>query len=440
MFKIIFFIFSTFIIYGCSFDNKTGIWTGSNKIAKKNDNVQNLELIFKKKNSDIKTKELSKNRKISLTTPNSFSMWGQRYQNNFNNVGNLKFFNEGNYKKLAKISKVNINDNILFYNGNLFFSDTKGNIGVFSLSQNKLIYKYNFYKKKIRAKKEIRLIIKNDFIIAADNFGYVYSLNYKKNKLNWAKNFLVPFRSNLKILNDILFLSDEKNKIILIDIKNGNKIEEFYTQPSKAVSKFESNLAIDKNNNLLFLSTNGSLYSLNLINQKTINWIQNFKSENDIIFNANPIRILKDKIMISTNNSISLINQNGKRIWDLNIKSSIPPIISGNTIFMVNEDNYLIFIDVVTGKIIFSKNLHSFLMQDFKKNFLRKIRKINHISLINNKLLLISKNSYFIEVNLENNIKISSIKKNPFIISSDIIFLKNEMIFVSQSKRIYKVN
>ena len=441
MFKIIFFILLFLIIYGCSFDKKTGIWTGSNKIAKKeNDNDQNLELIFKKKDSDIKTKELSKNKKISLTTPNSFSIWGQRYQNHFNNVGNLSFLNEGNYKKLSKISKTKINDNILFYDGNLFFSDIKGNIGIFSLSQNQLIYKYNFYKKKIRAKKEIRLIIKDNFIIAADNFGYVYSINYKKNKINWAKNFLVPFRSNLKIINDILFLSDEKNKIILIDVKNGNKIEELYTQPSKAVSKFESNLAVDKNNNLLFLSTNGSLYSINLINQKTINWIQNFKSENDIIFNANPIQISNDKIMISTNKNISLINQNGNRIWDLDIKSSISPIISGNTIFMINEDNYLIFIDVETGKIIFSKNLHSLLMQDFKKNFQRKIKKINHISLINNKLLLISKNSYFIEVNLENNIKVSSIKKNPFIISSDIIFLKDEMIFVNNSNRIYKVN
>ena len=284
------------------------------------------------------------------------------------------------------------------------------------------------------------MIIKDDFIIAADNFGYVYSINYKKNKINWAKNFLVPFRSNLKIINDILFLSDEKNKIILIDVKNGSKIEELYTQPSKAVSKFESNLAVDKNNNLLFLSTNGSLYSINLINQKTINWIQNFKSENDIIFNANPIQISNDKIMISTNKNISLINQNGNRIWDLDIRSSISPIISGNTIFMINEDNYLTFIDVVTGKIIFSKNLHSLLMQDFKKNFQRKIKKINYISLINNKLLLISKNSYFIEVNLENNIKVSSIKKNPFIISSDIIFLKDEMIFVNNSNRIYKVN
>ena len=72
-----FLILSILIIYGCSFDNKR-IWTGSNKIAKKKINDQNLELILKK-DIDIKTKSFQ-NKKISLTTPNSFSIWGQRYQ------------------------------------------------------------------------------------------------------------------------------------------------------------------------------------------------------------------------------------------------------------------------------------------------------------------------------------------------------------------------
>ena len=57
-----------------------------------------------------------------------------------------------------------------------------------------------------------------------------------------------------------------------------------------------------------------------------------------------------------------------------------------------------------------------------------------------NKLLLISSNSYFIEVSLKNIINTNSIKKNPFEIASNIIFLQNEMIFISDSKRIYKVN
>ena len=90
----------------------------------------------------------------------------------------------------------------------------------------------------------------------------------------------------------MIFLSDEKNKIILIDVKTGNKIDELYTQPSKTVSKFESNLVIDNKNNLLFLSTSGSLYSINFINNKKIN-ILNYilNPESEIVFDKNTIKI-----------------------------------------------------------------------------------------------------------------------------------------------------
>ena len=185
---------------------------------------------------------------------------------------------------------------------------------------------------------------------------------------------MVPFRSNLKIIEGILFLSDEKNKVILIDLQNGKKIDELYTQPSKTVSKFESNLAVENNNNLLFLSTNGTLYSLNLINKKVINWIQNFKSENEIVYKGNPIIVKDNDIMISSKDSISLLNLNGARIWDLSIKLSTAPIISGNTIFAINKDNFLICINKNTGNIIYSKNIYSMIKKDFKK-ILKKNKK-----------------------------------------------------------------
>ena len=439
MSKIIIFIFFLIFLNNCSFDKKTGIWIGSDSIAKKdNDNNQNIEFVFKKQKNIIEEKELSPDQVIKLDNPISFSNWRQRYQNKSNNLSNILFLNEGNFKKFSKVSNTNINNNILVDKDNLFFSDYNGNIGVFSLSENQLIYQFNFYKKKMKKnKKIIKLIVKNDSIIAADNFGYIYSINFKKKKIDWAKNYLIPFRSNLKIIEGILFLSDEKNKVILIDLQNGKKIDELYTQPSKTVSKFESNLAVENNNNLLFLSTNGTLYSLNLINKKVINWIQNFKSENEIVYKGNPIIVKDNDIMISSRDSISLLNLNGARIWDLSIKLITAPIISGNTIFAINKDNFLILINKNTGNIIYSKNIHSMIKKDFKKNFKKKI---NKLFLVNNKLLLISDNSYFIELNIEDITNVNSIKKNPFKISSDIIFLKNEMIFVSNSNRIYKVN
>ena len=230
-----------------------------------------------------------------------------------------------------------------------------------------------------KTNKDIEILLKDESIIVTDNFGYIYSLDYKNNKVNWAKNYLIPFRSNSKIIDNTLFVSDEKNKIILINIKDGKKIDEFYTQPSKTVSSFKSNLAFDEKNNLLFLSTSGTLYSLNLINSKEINWIQNFKPETEIIFRANPIVVSKNNIIISTDKKISLLTSNGEKKWDLNVKSRLLPASSGNMILTVNNDNYLILISKETGEILFSKSIYSMIENYLNKSFKKKIKKINHI-------------------------------------------------------------
>ena len=107
---------------------------------------------------------------------------------------------------------------------------------------------------------------------------------------------------------------------------------------------------------------------------------------------------------------------------------------------MINNDNFLFLINRNNGQIKYSKSINSLITKDFKKNLKKKIKKIDHIFLTDNKLLLISRNSYFIEMNIKNTININSIKKNPFEISSDIIFLNKEMIFITKSNRIYKVN
>ena len=80
----------------------------------------------------------------------------------------------------------------------------------------------------------------------------------------------------------------------------------------------------------------------------------------------NQLLFQNDKIIISTKNNISLyLMLTVIKIWDLNIKSNISPIISGNTIFTVNNDNYFIFIDKNNGQILFSKNINSLITKRF---------------------------------------------------------------------------
>ena len=49
-----------------------------------------------------------------------------------------------------------------------------------------------------------------------DNIGFVYAYEYKKNKIVWARNIKIPFRSNLKIKNNKLIAADESNNIYFL--------------------------------------------------------------------------------------------------------------------------------------------------------------------------------------------------------------------------------
>ena len=80
--------------------------------------------------------------------------------------------------------------NKLYEEGNLIINNSKGDIIVYSLKENREIFKFNFYKKFKKIKKEIIYSVENNIIYAADNLGYLYSFNYKTEKLLWA-NYII---------------------------------------------------------------------------------------------------------------------------------------------------------------------------------------------------------------------------------------------------------
>ena len=435
--KIILTLFFYFILVGCSFDSKSGIWTGTEKISKKNNN-QNLEPVFEKEQAILNEKKFEYKNKLRLDKKISYVNWEEQFQNKYNYVGHQEFLNQGNYLKTKKLSKYQINKNILFSNNNIILSDIKGNIIVYSVDLNEITYKYNFYKKKFkRTKKDINLIVVKNQIIAADNLGYVYSINVEENKLNWAKNYLVPFRSNIKHQNGFIFLAHEDNKIIIIEASTGNKIDELYTQPAQAVTSFKSNIALDDSGNILYLNTSGNLYSMRLIKNKIINWVLNFNLDDELIFNSSPIAILRDNIIVTTYNTLGIYKKTGNRLWDLNIKTIITPAVSGNIIVTVTKDNLFTVIDLFDGEILFSKNLISMISDSTNKNF-KKIKNIKKIMITNNKALIISDNSYLIEVDINNEFKITSLKKFPSLIS-DILIIDKSFFAVGEKNKLLKI-
>ena len=82
--RTLYLIFLAFLLNNCSFDNKTGIWTGSKNISKKKDvKDSNIELIFKKQNEIVRNKELTLKQNLKFERPILFTDWSQSYQNKF---------------------------------------------------------------------------------------------------------------------------------------------------------------------------------------------------------------------------------------------------------------------------------------------------------------------------------------------------------------------
>ena len=77
----------------------------------------------------------------------------------------------------------------------------------------------------------------------------------------WAKNYKVPFRSNLKISQDKLLASNQNNNLYFFNKNTGDIIKLIPTEETTVKNRFINNLSLN-NNYHLFLNTYGSLYAV----------------------------------------------------------------------------------------------------------------------------------------------------------------------------------
>ena len=374
--KLISLLLLLIVLSNCSFDNKTGIWKDSseNVISK---NIKDIGKSNKNKNiKSVKLQDIFTERKIfeEEKIPNlSFKIlidkseknfdWQQQYSNLNNNISNIYFFNKNNLiYKSKKLGKKSTFQSVIS-NKVIIFSDRAGFISAFSLDKKKKIFEYNFYKNKYKKhEKNIYLIVSKGRVYAADNFGYIYSLDLQKQKVIWAKNFGIPFRSNMKIIDNNLILANQDNTIFSINSFTGKINWKLDTTIATLQTDFINSIVIDKNNkSILYLNTSGEFYS---INYKTaqLNWILNFgirtEGSNTNLFRSLPLTIKNNHILISAQNNFSKYNiTTGQKVWTIPVSVNIKPVITSKNIFLFTKNNLLVCLNSESGEILWSRNI-----------------------------------------------------------------------------------
>ena len=435
------FILSIIIYFSsCSFDNKSGIWISENQnIKKKNfSEFETLvsskevfnEIIIPKKNFNFESLENKRNLD-----------WSDIYYDESNNNENLAYENKNNLLlKSKKLTKNKVKDFFLFNKGNLILSDVKGNLIVFSLKDNIEKAKFNFYKKKFKKfDKNLNILTHNDTIYVSDNLGFLYAYNYEKNEIIWAKNYKIPFRSNLKISDNKLIGADQSNNLYFFDLNSGEIIKKIPTEETVLKNKFINNLSANKDK-IFYLNTYGSLYALDKDTAK-INWFLNLNQSEDInpsnLFLSNQIINNGDKIAVSSDSKTYIIDvETGSVDYSENFSSTIKPILTKKYLFLITKNNLLISVDLKNFEIIYSYDLNEKIAKYL--NIKKRSAEFQSMMIANNYLYIFLKNSYFLKLNF--NGEIQTVQKLSSKFKTYPIFVDNSLMFINNKNKLVVID
>ena len=439
--KIFYILFILFLLPHCSFDNKTGIWKNENNISKKDNIFKEFKSIDSLREPFDKIVQIDPNFKFSINNKINNLEWKDVFYNETNNFDN---FNYNNLNKLIssskKISRYKVNNYLLFENKNLLINDQKGNLIIYSIEEKKIIGEYNFYKKKFKKiKKKLNLVIKKNVIYVSDNLGYLYAYDYINNKILWAKNYKVPFRSNLKMAKGKLLAANQNNILFFFDINTGEILKTIPTEETTLNNQFVNNLSLGMKS-AFFLNTYGSLYSVDVVTMK-LNWFINLNQSFDLnpneLFTSKQIINDNGKIVISSSFFTYVINSNnGSIIYKFNYNSTVKPLMVNNFLFSLTKNGLLISMNLDNGKIIYSYDINQKIAKFF--NVKKKLVSAKDIHIADDKILIFLNNSYLLKFDIYGNLQ--SVNKLPAKLNTSPIFIDKFLLYLDYKNKISIVN
>ncbi len=442
--KSLIFILIFILLTNCSFDDKTGIWgKGDNerkrlsKLEEEQKENTNLDKIFSSENTF--TKEIVLQKEITLSKPKKNLNWEMPGLNHQNNLGNIYLPEVNNLflkKKVGK-NKLSISKKTtqpLVYKNRILLSDDKGSLIVLNKNGD-IIWKKNVYQKLYKKiYKHLSFAIYQDNIYVADNIGFVYSLSLINGDLIWIKNHGVPLKSKIKINNDMIFLINQDNRIISLNVKNGSLSWDARSTSSFIKSQNNLSIALSKDGNIIASNTSGDLIKLNSINGQII-WSLNTSGSNLLhasdFFKSSDVVINNQQIFFSTKETFfSFDLESGFLNWENDASSIGTPIVDGKNIFFVTENGYFVIIDSYSGKVISS----SFVLKILKKY--SKKTKITGFIMGSGKIYSVTSNGYLI-ISSASSGKVESFIKIGKPITSNPIISDGKLYIYTEKSRIY---
>ena len=426
--KLVILILVLSLFNNCSFNKNPNIFNAEENNIEDQKNIKKIFIVDKKivqeYNQKIKI-DLSKILISNFITDNKNNYGSQNYDGKLIKIGNYKF------SKLKNIEYLNFKP--IFLDDGIIFFDKKGSIIRYDINQ-KVLWKKNFYSKvEKKLNPKLSFFIEKENLFIADNIAKFYSINIITGELNWLKNNMYPFNSDIKNFNTKIFLVDSKNILRCYNKIDGSECWSVQTEDSFTISNSRFSLVVD-NNAVIFNNSIGDITSVDietglilwqLPTQKKsiINETYNFKISK-LVADSNSIFFSNNK-----NEFFSIDLKTGTINWINKVNSNLTPILVGDLIFTISNEGFLFVLDKNDGNIL--------RITDLYKNY--KIKKRKNIEPIgftigNTNLYLTSSDGKMIvvDLNIGNIVKIEKVSgsfaSKPFIFNQNLYVVRNGSI------------
>ena len=351
MTRVIILIISLILLNHCSFNENSRIWKDKEKKLESEKNIKKVFSEEKKISSEFNQElklDLTKIKTNNKITDNKNNYGAQKYGGLLKKIGTYKF------GKFEEINQLNFKP--VFLENGLIFFDKKGSIIRYN-NNKKVLWKKNHYSKAEKKQKpKLNFVLDAENLLVTDSVAKYYSININTGELNWSKNNTYPFNSDIKKHKDKFFVIDYKNTLRCYEIKNGNECWNLKTEDSFTISNSKLSLII-VDDLVVFSNSIGDITAAD-IETGLIIWQLPTQSSSIIneTYNFKISKLVSDgsSIYFSNNKNefYSIDLKNGIINWKNEISSNITPVITGNLIFTVSEDGYLLVIEKNKGNII----------------------------------------------------------------------------------------
>ncbi len=416
-------------ILSCSLNSNSAFWSKSEKLKT---DKKISKILFQ----DLKPNENEFNPKLKVNLP----IKNTSINYNFNNNG---FTNEQvageNFSKY-KFSKIEnfsgFEPEILVDKENMYFFDNKGSIIKFN-KNSKLQWKKNYYSKSDKKNNPILFLAseKKNLFIADTNANY-YLLNKDNGNLKWKKKHSSSFNSQIKIKDDKIFIVDMENTLRCFSINNGEILWSAPTELTIVSSQKKQSLVLIKNL-VIFTNSIGDLTAVDSNNGEII-WqtpTQVLGGGQHITLRNSEIVSDGETIFISNNNNefLALDIRTGVIKWKQQINSEIRPVVVSNYIITISNEGLLIIINKNDGNILRINNI----LKNIKKKKRKEYYPVGFV-ISDNKIYLTTFNGRLFIINFSDASIYKILKLDKEKLQTPVYF--NKELYIAKDNSIIRIN